>query len=44
MKKWNSEFPVDEWECIRAKRIEAIQGNENLFVKEPCKEKGDVVM
>lgn len=40
MEKWNSEFPVDPWECIRAKRIEAIQGNENLFVKEPCKEKG----
>lgn len=40
MEKWNSEFPVDEWECIRAKRIEAFQGNENLFVKEPCKEKG----
>ena len=40
MEKWDSEFPVDTWECIRAKRIEAIQGNENLFVKEPCKEKG----
>ena len=40
MEKWDSEFPVDTWGCIRAKRIEAIQENENLFVKEPCKEKG----
>ena len=39
MEKWNSEYPVDKWECIRAKRIEEIQGNENTFVKEPCKEK-----
>lgn len=33
---WNSQFQVDEWECLRAKRIEKIQGNENVFVKKPC--------
>lgn len=35
---WDKMFPVDEWECTRAKRIEAIQGNENLFIKEPCQQ------
>lgn len=33
-------YPVDEWECTRAKRIESIQGNENIFVKNMCIEKG----
>lgn len=33
---WNEKFPVDKWECIRTKRIEKIQGNENIFVKKPC--------
>ena len=28
--------PVDKWGCTRAKRIEALQRNENRFVKEPC--------
>lgn len=37
---WNKLYPVDEWECARAKRIERIQKNENIFVKEPCKEAG----
>ncbi len=36
MQAWNKQYPVDQWECTRAKRIEAIQGNENRFVKEPC--------
>ena len=26
----------DAWECKRAKRIESIQKNENVFVKQPC--------
>lgn len=39
MGAWNKMYPVDEWECTRAKRIEAAQGNENKFVKEPCVEK-----
>lgn len=37
---WDKMYPVDQWECIRAKRIEAVQGNENRFVKEPCVEQG----
>lgn len=36
MEAWNKEYPVTQWECTRAKRIEAIQGNPNIFVKEPC--------
>lgn len=36
MQAWDKQFPVDEWECTRAKRIEKIQGNENKFVKQPC--------
>ncbi len=37
---WDKKHPVEEWECERAKRIEAIQGNTNKFVKEPCKASG----
>lgn len=36
MGAWDKMYPVDQWECTRAKRIEALQGNENRFVKEPC--------
>lgn len=35
---WNKMYPVDQWECTRAKRIEKLQGNENRFVKEPCQQ------
>lgn len=34
---WDRLFPVDKWECARTKRIEKIQGNENIFVKKPCR-------
>jgi len=37
---WDREDPVDTWECVRCKRIEKIQGNENPFVKEPCQAVG----
>ena len=37
---WDRMFPVDQWECTRAKRIERLQGNENRFVKEPCQQAG----
>ena len=33
---WDKEHPVTEWECIRAKRIEKIQGNPNKIVNEKC--------
>ena len=37
---WNRMYPVDQWECTRAKRIERLQGNENRFVKTPCQQAG----
>ena len=36
MNAWNEMYLVDEWECLRANRIEKIQGNSNKFVKEKC--------
>ena len=40
MDTWDNFYPVSEWECTRAKRIEALQGNENSFVKNPCQKDG----
>lgn len=40
MTAWDKMYPVDAWECLRAKRIERIQGNENPFVKEACRKAG----
>ena len=37
---WDNVHPVTEWECIRAKRIEKIQGNPNKIVNEKCEKKG----
>lgn len=36
MDAWDKMYPVTEWECIRNKRIENIQKNENIFVKSKC--------
>ncbi len=36
MQGWDNQYPVDKWECTRAQRIEAIQGNSNAFVKDAC--------
>jgi deoxyribonuclease-1 len=33
MSAWAAQDPVDEWELIRANRIESIQGNRNRFVQ-----------
>jgi deoxyribonuclease-1 len=33
---WSDADPVDAWECERARRIKAIQGNSNKFIEEPC--------
>jgi len=33
---WDKADPVDEWECERARRISAIQGNVNKIVDEAC--------
>ncbi|OIN99302.1 MAG: endonuclease I [Desulfovibrionaceae bacterium CG1_02_65_16] len=40
MDAWDSMYPVDGWECARASRIEAIQGNENPMVKGKCQALG----
>lgn len=40
MDAWDATHPVDAWECERARRIEAVQGNENPFVKRLCAEAG----
>lgn len=40
MDAWDAMHPVDPWECTRARRIEAIQGNENPTVKEQCQKAG----
>lgn len=40
MDAWDKMYPVDAWECTRAKRIESLHGNGNPFVKEPCREGG----
>lgn len=37
MEAWSKEYPVEKWECERAKTIERLQGNENPIVKEQCK-------
>lgn len=34
---WNRQDPVDQWECLREKRIAKIQGNRNFFVADLCK-------
>jgi deoxyribonuclease-1 len=33
---WDKLFPVTEWECRRAEKILAVQGNENPVLKERC--------
>ena len=40
MQAWDKQYPVDAWECTRAKRIESMQGNENKYVKAPCQADG----
>lgn len=39
MNAWDKMYPVDLWECTRAKRIEAIQGNKNMIVEQACQGK-----
>ena len=40
MDAWDKTYPVDAWECLRAKRIQALQGNENPVLKEACRNRG----
>ncbi|CAL4324603.1 Endonuclease-1 [Buchnera aphidicola (Protaphis terricola)] len=37
-KKWNINFPVTKWECIRENKIFKIQGNHNNYVYKKCKQ------
>lgn len=36
MNAWDKMYPVDKWECKRAKRIAKIQGNKNIILKNRC--------
>lgn len=33
---WDKTFPVSDWECRRAKKIKAVQGNENPVLSARC--------
>jgi len=35
---WNRQYPPDEWECTRARRIASRQGQPNIFTISACKE------
>ncbi len=37
---WNKKYPITKWECVRAYRIEKLQGNANGIVKPQCEGKG----
>jgi deoxyribonuclease-1 len=36
LERWGAEDPVDEWECARARRVEALQRNTNRVVAAAC--------
>ncbi len=36
METWDAQFPPDEWECERNRRIKLVQGNGNPFVEAKC--------
>ena len=40
MLAWNTMFPVTRQECIRTKKIEELQKNENIYIKQPCLDAG----
>ena len=40
LKIWDKKYPVTDWECQRAYRIEKVQGNANRNVKKECQNKG----
>jgi deoxyribonuclease-1 len=40
MEAWNRAYPPDAWECTRARRIAALQGNANEVTERRCKEEG----
>ena len=36
LKAWAKQYPVTKWECVRAYRIEKIQGNANKITQKEC--------
>jgi len=40
MNAWHQTYPVEQWECQRAKRIKNIQGNENVILTQSCQAAG----
>lgn len=36
MDAWDTQYPVEQWECTRSKRIEKLQGNSNKYLKILC--------
>lgn len=40
LKAWDKTYPLTNWECVRAYRIEKLQGNANRKVKSACLKKG----
>ena len=34
---WHNKFKVSPWECLRAKRIKALQGNSNPYIEPYCR-------
>ena len=40
LEAWALQDPVDPWECERARRVEAIQGNTNRVLEAACDERG----
>ncbi|MNC38860.1 Nuclease NucM precursor [compost metagenome] len=37
MEAWNRQYPPQQWECLRSKRIKAIQGAGNIYVDSMCR-------
>lgn len=40
MSAWDKMYPVDAWECARAKKITTLQQSENEIIKSRCKSAG----
>lgn len=40
MAAWDKQYPVNEWECKRARKIATLQKNKNLVVENRCKAVG----
>jgi len=40
MNAWDKMYPVDSWECTRAKKISSLQKSENIVVKSRCQNLG----